>query len=262
MGFLEGKSPQTPTTAFSSDALFYPETAKYLIEKIMPELALKPLFEDFVIKAGATATIPKQRGARTFAAVGRTADGSPINFNGTDYDTIAVTPYKIGMRVRVTREVVEDDLYMIVDDQLRRASRKVIYSIDSDIAQLFDLATKKRFAWLPWRRYSTLDDALAGTWEDDYLNFTVALNDGAKPSLVDGFDGLHVVRSPAIPRKTAYLLRTHFNNCCGPIGYFVTKRPISIDLWPQPMFDSLDIIITARYAPVLTYPEAIQRLRV
>jgi Holliday junction resolvase RusA-like endonuclease len=258
-GYLEGRpSVSTPSPAPGSPALFYPELTKRFVELIMPKLEIKQILQDFFIRVGATATIPKQQGAGANALIGRTADGNGVMMDFKPYDLITITPYKIGMRVRLAREMLEDGIYTIVEDQFRRAATHTANAIDNDIAKVFEAASKKSFSWLP-HRYPHLDNVIKNL--DDVGKYNVLMND-KKYSYGVKMSGIKALRSPMINPKAAYVVQTAFDGCYAPVGYFVTKRPISIDVWPQPQFDSLDVVITARYAPVITYPEAITRCRV
>jgi len=286
----------------TTGALFYPALAKRIVELTMPALALKPLLQDFTIKVGATATIPKQAGARATAVVGRQAEGAEIIADYTPYTTITVTPYKIGQRVRVTRELIEDQIVNIVEDQLRRAARRVVMTIDQDVEAALNSGFQNTFAVTGTSIFmdgsSTSIPATIGVNDITQAKQliqnlalepdTIAMNPIAHQDLSalpqfasqlfygqstykEGFGtvmtapqlyGLKQIVTPNIPTLggRAYILAaagSNFSATYAPLGYFVTKRPISVDVWPQPTFDSIDVVITSRYAPVITYPESI-----
>jgi hypothetical protein len=50
----------------------------------------------------------------------------------TPYNTVTVTPYKKGLRERVSRENIEDLYIPVIEDQLRRLARRMAYTIDLD----------------------------------------------------------------------------------------------------------------------------------
>jgi hypothetical protein len=86
---------------------------------------------------------------------------------------------------------------------------------------------------------------------------------GAVPQPTPTLFGLKQIVTPNVPAGTAYVLAAAGANASGayaPLGFFVVKRPISVDVWPQPIQDSLDIVITTRYAPIITYPESIVKM--
>ena len=274
----------------------------------MPALALKPLLQDFYIRQGATAAIPKQKGQRTTAIVGKTAEGAEITMDFTPYETITVTPYKIGDRIRITRELIEDQIVNIVEDQLRRAARRVVMTIDQDVNSGFSNAA------LSSQTFSAtgVSVMLAGGSSNTYTNVgTIGVNDitnskqilqnnalepdvmvmnpmqsqdlanlpqftalllYGQPIYEQGTGtvatapqlyGLKQVVTPNVPAGKAYIMASagaNLSAAYAPLGFFVTKRPIAVDVLPQPQFDSVDVVITARYAPVITYPEAIVKL--
>jgi len=289
----------------TTGALFYPALAKRIVELTMPALALKPLLQDFFIKVGATATIPKQQGARATAVVGRQAEGTEIMADFTPYTTITVTPYKVGQRIRVTRELIEDQIVNIVEDQLRRAARRVVMTIDQDVEAALNTGYQNTYGVTGTSIFmdgssssfpSTIgvDDITQGKQLIQNLALepdTIAMNPIAhqdlaslpqfasllfsgQPVYTEGTGtvmtapqlyGLKQIVTPNIPQSggRAYILAaagSNFSAAYAPLGYFVTKRPISVDVWPQPTYDSIDVVITARYAPVITYGESIVKL--
>jgi HK97 family phage major capsid protein len=294
----------------NTGALFFPALAKRVVELTMPNLALKPLLQDFFIKTGATASIPKQKGNRATAVVGKTAEGTEIIADFTPYESITVTPYKVGMRVRVTRELIEDQIVNIVEDQLRRAARRVVMTIDQDVEKALNAGALTSTATTGT---STFMDGTPGVFPhtigvSDITNSkqviqnymlepdTIAMNPIAhqdlaslpqfaallfygQPVYAQGSGtvvsapqlyGLKQIVTANIPTGTgtantgrAYILAaagSNYSASYAPLGYFATKRPISVDVWPQPTYDSLDVVITSRYAPVITYPESIVKL--
>ena len=256
-GYLNGSPTQT-TSLPTGDALFYPKLLQHFWELITPQLKLKTILQDFYIRVGATATFPKAQDEKGMGVIGRSADGNPILFDFTKYGTVTMTPYRSSMRIRLGREILEDEIFSIVDDQFKRAANRVALSIEGDIAVAFKEASKKSLDWLPYR-YPHLDNVIKNLGYVDKYN--VLMND-KKYSYGAKMSGITTLRSPMINPKVAYAVQTAFDGCYAPIGYFVTKRPFSVDVWPQPQFDSLDVIISTRYAPIITYPEAITRCRV
>jgi hypothetical protein len=161
--------------------------------------------------------------------------------------------------LQIASELIEDEIVTIAEDQYRRAAKRIIMTIDRDVAAVFDLATRKKWTWVPGLRYPKLTKVLDVIPSKEIYRYSLMLNREVNPNLPEG---LKVLRSSMIPKNTGYLVQTAFDGCYAPVGYFVTKRPLSTDMWPQPTFDSIDVVFTLRYAPIITYPEAIQRLRI
>lgn len=284
----------------TTGAVFYPALAKKIVELTMPALAIKPLLQDFNIKVGASATIPKQSGQRAVAIIGKNAEGAEIPFDYTPYTTITVTPYKIGMRVRITRELIEDQIVNIVEDQLKRTARRIMMTIDQDVEAAFNTAVTQTSAasgtsvFLDGSSTSIANTIgvnditkAKGTIQQNALEpDTLLMNPLQFQDLVNlpqfasmmlygqpvyntgngniqtapQLYGLKQIVTPNVPAGRAYVLAAAGANhsaAYAPLGYFVTKRPIAVDVWPQPMFDSIDVVVTSRYAPVITYPESI-----
>ena len=293
---------QIPVT--TTGALFYPALASRIVELTMPHLAIKPLLQDFYIRVGASATIPKQSGQRTTAVLGKTAEGAQITYDFTPYTTFTVTPYKVGMTLRMSRELIEDQIVSIVEDQLRRASRRMVMTIDQDVEAGFNsAATSLGTQQVAATGKSVFQDGSAASFSgtlgvNDLTNAKQVLQNNAlepdvvlmnpiqhqdlanlpqfaallwygQPTYREGFgsvanppplQGLRQVVTPNVPAGRAYVLASagaNLSAAYAPLGFFVTKRPISVDVWPQPQFDSIDVVISSRYAPVITYPEGI-----
>jgi hypothetical protein len=65
--------------------------------------------------------------------------------------------------------------------------------------------------------------------------------------------------TPVVSAGTAYIISTGQNpsGAYAPLGFFVIKRPLMSDLEPKKEFDSIDVSLTTRFAPVVTYGDAI-----
>ena len=124
-------------TWVDTGAIAYPALHKKIIELTMPALVVKRLFPEFPLVAGKTATFVKQSGSRA-AALSEIAEGSEIMMDYTPYTTITVTPYKKGIRQRISRENIEDLYIPVIEDQLRRMARRMAYTIDKDCQAVID----------------------------------------------------------------------------------------------------------------------------
>jgi HK97 family phage major capsid protein len=293
-------------TMDTTGAMFYPALSKRIVELTMPALALKPLLQELVIRVGATAAIPKQAGQRTVAVVGRTEEGAQIVSDYTPYTVVTVTPYKVGTAIRITRELLEDQIVNIIEDQLRRAARRLVMTIDQDVEAAFNSAALTTSTFSATGTSIFMDGTSAtrsGTiGVNDITNAkaiiqqyalepdTIVMNplqhqdlmalpqfaaylfsnvpiytqgSGTVPTPTPTLFGLKQIVTPNVPAGRAYVLAAAGANASGayaPLGFFVVKRPISVAVWPQPNFDSIDVIVTARYAPVITYPESIVKM--
>jgi hypothetical protein len=126
--------------AFTEDAITfvdtggveYPQLYQQVIELTEPALKLKPLLIEDPIVVGRTANYIKELGARA-VAIGRTAEGAEIPMDFTRQSYFTVTPYKVALRERISREMLEDVRPMIIQSQLRRLARRMAYTIDKDV---------------------------------------------------------------------------------------------------------------------------------
>jgi hypothetical protein len=122
---------ESALTWVDSGAIAYPQLSKKIIDLTMPALVVKHLFQDFPLIQGRTATFVKQSGSRA-AAINETAEGAAYPMDFTPYTYITSTPYKKGMRERITRENIEDLYIPVIENQLRRLAQRMAFTIDSD----------------------------------------------------------------------------------------------------------------------------------
>jgi hypothetical protein len=118
-------------TWVDTGAIGYPALHQKIIELTMPALVVKRLLPEFPLVAGKTATFVKQSGSRA-ATISEVSEGSEIPMDFTPYNYLICTPYKKGLRERVSRENIEDLYIPVIEDQLRRLARRMAYTIDLD----------------------------------------------------------------------------------------------------------------------------------
>ena len=289
-------------TWVDTGAVAYPALHKKIIELTMPALVVKRLFPEFPLVAGKTATFVKQAGSRS-AGISETAEGSEIMMDFTPYTTVTVTPYKKALRERITRENIEDLYIPIIEDQLRRLARRMVYTIDKDCQSVIDAAAPAGNTFNgtgeSMGATGTLFTITGGLGQYDILKakslieavslipdhillnpvnardvyklpqFTLAswFGESAEGPLIQTgrigtIFGMEVDISPVIPAGTAYILSTgqNLSAAYAPIGFFVIKRPLLSDLDPKKEFDAIDVILSTRYSPVVTYGEAIVKV--
>jgi len=283
-------------TWVDTGAVAYPALHKKIIELTMPALVVKRLFPEFPLVAGKTATFVKQSGSRA-AAISETAEGTEIMMDFTPYTTVTVTPYKKALRERITRENIEDLYIPIIEDQLRRLARRMVYTIDKDCQSVIDSGAGNSFTSTgeSMGATGTLFTITGGLGQYDILKaksiiegyalvpdnillspvnardvyklpqFTLAMQYG-EPVVQHGrigtIFGMDVNISPVIPPGTAYILSTGANVSAAyaPLGFFVVKRPLLSDIDVKKEFDAVDIVLSTRYSPVVTYGEAIVKV--
>lgn len=150
------------------------------IELTEPALRIKPLLIEDPIVMGRTATYIKEQGTRA-VAISRTAEGAEIPldftphtyFNG-DWVTIlggTVTPYKVAIRERISREMLEDVRPMIIQSQLRRLARRMAYTVDKDVETTINSGATSA------NTYSAGGTTIAYTGASIAISGTIGVND-------------------------------------------------------------------------------------
>jgi hypothetical protein len=283
-------------TWVDTGAIAYPALHKKIIELTMPALVVKKLFPEFPLVAGKTATFVKQSGSRA-AAITEVNEGSEMPMDYTPYTYITVTPYKKGLRERVTRESIEDLYIPVIEDQLRRLARRMAYTIDKDCQTVIDSAAGNSITATGTSLSATGTEftITGGLGTKDILRAkatiegyglipdTILMNpvnardvyylpqfslyayygeEVIQTGAVGTIYGMNVYISPVIPAGTAYILSTGQNVSAAyaPLGFFVIKRPLTSDLEIKKEFDAVDVVLSTRYSPVVTYGEAIVKV--
>ena len=277
-------------------AVQYPALHKKIIELTMPALVIKKLFPEFPLVAGKTATFVKQSGSRS-AAISEVGEGAEIQMDFTPYTTVTVTPYKKGLRERISRENIEDLYIPVIEDQLRRLARRMAYTIDKDCMTVIDsgattsitstgtslsavgteftitggLGTKDILkAKAAIESYNFVPDSIlinpVNARDVMYLpQFSLHMQYGEpviQTGMIGTIYGMAVYISNVVPVGTAYILSTgqNLSAAYSPMGFFCIKRPLMSDVEIKKEFDSVDVTLTTRYAPVVLCGEAIAKV--
>ena len=276
-------------------AVQYPALHQKIIELCMPALVVKKLLPEFPLVSGKTATFVKENGSRS-AAISEVSEGAEIQMDFTPYTTVTVTPYKKGLRERISRENIEDLYIPVIENQLRRLARRMAYTIDKDCMSVIDSAAANSTPGTGTSLGATgteftitgalgTKDILAGKAKIEAYNFivdSILLNPanardlmylpqfslyaqyGEQPSAVQSgvigsIYGMSVYISNVVNAGTAYILSTGQNLSAGysPVGFFCIKLRLASDIELKKDFDSVDVTLTTRYSPVVLCGEAI-----
>ena len=87
--------------------------------------------KQYSLTASNSITFPKQNG-ETAAVVQKVAEGVEIPLDVTAYTSVNVVPYKIAHGFIITKEMIEDSLIPIQQDQLVRSALRFANKIDRD----------------------------------------------------------------------------------------------------------------------------------
>ncbi len=277
-------------------AVQYPTLHQKIIELTMPALVVKRFLPEFPIVAGRTATFVKEQGSRSIG-ITEIAEGAEIMMDFTPLSTVTVTPYKKGARERISRENIEDLYIPVIEQQLRRLARRVAYQIDYDCMNVIANAAAYTSAGTGKSMGTTGTEftITGGLGTKDILaaDAYIASKNFIADSLIcnpiqardlkylpqfmlAGFYGETAIQAGAVGRVygldlyvsnvcsagTAYVVSTgqNLSSSYAPLGFFVIKRPLMSDIDPKKEFDSVDIELTTRYAPVVLNGECIAQI--
>jgi len=297
------------TTIVDTGAGLYPNLYNRIIELTMPALLLKQLLPEFPLIQGRTATFTREQGIGTSlgraAAITQVGEGGEVLVDFTPFQYITSTPYKVALRERITRELIEDFYLPVIDQQLRRLARRMAYTIDKDVQTVLSAGAGNSVS-ATGVTYSYL-----GVGTNSFsLPGTIGVNDVTQAkSIIENYGliadtlcinplnandlqrlpqfasqeiygqsnyanggigyeykggqimGLNLLVTPVVPVGEAYTISTGKNMSASlaPLGFFVIKRPLTVDVDFKKEYDSFDIVSTTRYSPVVTYGEAIYK---
>jgi hypothetical protein len=287
-------------TWVDTGGIAYPALHKKIIELTMPGLIVKRLFPEFPLVAGKAATFVKQSGSRS-AGISEISEGAEIMMDYTPYSTVTVTPYKKGLRERISRENIEDLYIPVIEDQLRRLARRMAYTIDLDCLNVIGngagstsgatgkslAATGTEFTITGGLGSKDILIAKAAIEAKSFIPDTIILSpvnardvyylpqftlyayygvEGETPPIQTGIVGkiygMNVLVSAVQSAGTAYILSTGQNVSAAyaPMGFFVIKRPLTTDTEIKKEFDTVDVVLSTRYAPVVLNGDAIAQV--
>jgi hypothetical protein len=287
-------------TWIDTAGIAYPAIHQKILELTMPSLLVKQLFPEFPLAAGKTATFVKEAGSRS-AAISEVGEGAEITMDFTPLSYVTVTPYKKGLRERVTRENIEDLYIPVIEQQLRRLARRMAYTIDIDCLNVIGAGAGINSAGTGWSMGATGTrfQVSAGTaygigqedilWAKSYIEsksfkpthiicnpinardlyelpmFSLWAHYGetiTKGGVIGTVYDMQVLVTAAQSAGTAYVVSTGENpsGAYAPMGFFVIKRPLMTDLELKKEFDSIDIMLTTRYSPVVLNGDAIVQI--
>lgn len=94
-------------------------------------MVARQFFSQYSLTASNSITFPKQSGS-TAAVVQKVAEGVEIPLDVTAYSQVNVVPYKIAHGFIITKEMIEDSLIPVQQDQLIRSALRFANKIDKD----------------------------------------------------------------------------------------------------------------------------------
>ena len=103
-------------------------------------MVARQFFQQFSLTASNSVTFPKQSGS-SGAVVQKVAEGVEIPLDVTAYDSVNVVPYKIAHGFVITKEMIEDSLIPIQQDQLVRSALRFANKIDKDCIAVIGTGT-------------------------------------------------------------------------------------------------------------------------
>jgi len=274
----------------------YPALHQKIIELTMPSLIVKRLLPEFPLVAGKTATFLKESGSRSIG-ISETSEGAELLMDFTPLSTVTVTPYKKGQRERISRENIEDLYIPVIEQQLRRLARRIAYQIDLDCMNVIGAAaastssasgktmgaTGTEFTISGAAGSKDILQAIASIEQYNFLadsvimnpinardlkyipNFTLASQYGeavVQSGEIGQVFGLDLFVTNVCSAGTAYVISTGKNLSASyaPLGFFVIKRPLMTDVEQVKAMDSVDVLLSTRYAPVVLNGQCIAQI--
>lgn len=274
-------------TFVDSAAIQYPELHQIIIEMTMPNLIVKRLFTDDVLKSGRTKTYVKENGSHS-VGISEIAPGTAVPVDYTPLSYATVSPYKRGESVEIPKEVVDDVDLPVINQQLKRLAKRLAYQIELDCYSVIAAAAANSFACTGKTITVTgTEFTKAGTAGMEDFNNAEALINGAdfimdtilcnpiqkrdiknlpnyslyrdeispitqKPLQMLG--EWELCWSNVIPAGTIQCISTgkNLSAAYAPLGYFLVKRPLTTDIELLKSKELVKPILTTRYSPLVT----------
>jgi len=284
-------------TWVDSGAIQYPELHQQMLELTMPNLIVKRLFTDDVLKSGRTKTYVKEAGSRS-CGISEIAPGTAIPVDYSPLSYAVVSPYKRAEGVEIPKEIVEDVELPVINQQLKRLARRLAFQIELDCITVIDGAclnansnactgktitvTGTEFTKAQTPGMEDFNNAEALINAADFQMDTILCNPIQKRDIknLPNYSLLREVTSPitqqpmqmlgewelcwsnVIPKGTVYCLSTgkNLSAAYAPLGYFLVKRPLTTDVDLIKSKEIVKPLLSTRYAPIVTNGECITKI--
>lgn len=245
---------------------------KAIIEEIDDSLVARQLVDVVRLSQGSSIKFPKSE--RTQVAFVVPESGEIPLMQGEKFTEIIVTPYKIGIRASITREMIEDGSIDVINRNLRQAARAVSEKEDEDIMNAL-LATTNTVASTNWG-LADVSNLLRAVEQYNYRPKVLVMHPAAATKLRtdDVFDrtvnrevskflpnglvgsifNVGVLLTNAIPQTQALCIDIRH------AGVLVERRALKVENWVDPARDSEGVALTMRIAPALLQVKACAKL--
>jgi hypothetical protein len=287
-------------TWVDSGAVAYPALHQHIIELTMPALLVKQLFPEFPLVAGRTATFVKEVGSRVAAISEISEGVEiPMDFTPLGYATVTPYKKALRERVsreniedlyipvieqqlrRLARRMaytIDLDCLTVIGNGAGVSSAGTGWSMG---------ATGTRFQVSAGTAYGVGQEDIL--WAKSYIEsksfkpthiivnpinardlyelpmFSLWAHYGetiTKGGVIGTVYDMQVLVTAAQSAGTAYVISSGENpsGAYAPMGFFVIKRPLMSDIDIRKEFDSVDVMLTTRYAPVVLNGDAIVQI--
>jgi hypothetical protein len=281
-------------TFVDSGAIQYPELHQVIVEMTMPNLILKRLFTDDVLKSGRTKTYAIENGSHS-VGISEVSPGTaaPVDYTPMKYATI--TPYKRMAAMEIEKEVVEDVDLPVINQQLKRLARRTAYQIELDCwtvmlaavpsANSFSCTGKTitvtgtEFTKSGTAGMEDFNNAEALINAGDFMMDTIVCNPIQKRDIknlpnyslyrdeispitqkpIQMLGEWEICWSNVVPAGTIICASTgkNLSAAYAPMGFFVVKRPLTTDIELLKSKEIVKPIESTRYAPIVTHGECL-----
>lgn len=275
-GNLEPVRELLLSTAIESTTLVQTEMYNTVIEGAEPFKCMRQALKVLPMTAN-TLTVPVGE-AGSYA--GEVAEGAEIPIATQDYSAVTFTAKKYGVRPVITKEMVEDALYPVIEMEVRKAGAKLENTLNQlALTELIDNTSANEYdsnvgaATITAAGTKAIVNALANCKADGFLCDTIVLSPSAEaivmaeftPTSYVGAEAVASGRLPNIMGLKAFTCgvadassQTWEYNSDGDIGMVVfdsqnssmigMRRDITVERYEDPIRDLVGMIATMRCA--------------
>lgn len=279
--YTDSKDAFSSTAGSSTGSYLVPRTLySKLIEDVKKKLVLRALAaivigpNDF---KGSTIVLPMQ--TKDSMTVNRVAEGAEIPMDIEEYSSKSVTPSKYGVRIGISKELIEDGNFAVMALQMKTAAFEladneeslIIAELDSGSGQTGGTQVANSNATLP---LTDVTAAIQGLEEEYHTptDFVVGVevandmrnikefnskdygNNSINKPMIGKLWGMNVIVSHNVSAKYGYVLDR------GHAFAIVEKRPVTIERYFDGVRDMSYAAVTQRVAAQYLRPGAIARI--
>ena len=259
--------------------IFLPEIInKVIIEEMKANLVGRNLVQTINLSNGSSIKFPKAH-STAVAYVVPEAGEIPV-IQGETYSEVIVTPYKVGIRAKITKELIEDGSIDVMKRNIHEATHAIIQKEDTDIFNALRATTRTQSSVGAWSTASNILKDVSNVMEllevNEYRPQVFVMHPSLAASIrsADLFDKTKHYSGDAVQSRgivgSIFTIPVYITTVLPATellcidtrhaGVLVVRRPLTVENFVDISRDMEGVAMTTRYAPALLVEKACAKI--